>query len=239
MPGEKTTAVRVSELRRLGGLDGLPPAKLETLSRHMRALRLKKGQVLYRPGQPAKHIYCVLDGAIGLSLLGSDGRFVQLGLRAEGEFFGETAVIPGWRRASEAKALQGSRVGQVDAATFVSKVWDLPWESLTRFAKTLLRPVFLVSLRRSLFLVEQLPDRLALALWDLMGSGARRARGGLLPSTVTHEELAAMVGASRPRVSLALKGLEHAGLFVREGKQIRVQEKPLRAYLERKYESLL
>lgn len=204
----------------------------------MTALRLKKGQVLYRPGQPAKHIYCVLHGAVGLSLLGSDGRFVQLGLRADGEFFGETALIPGWRRTSEAKALQDSRVGRVDAATFVSKVWDLPWESLTRLTKTLLRPVFLVSLRRSLFLVEQLPDRLALALWELLGSGARRARG-LLPSTVTHEELAAMVGASRPRVSLALKGLEHAGLFIREGKQIRVQEKPLRAYLERKYESLL
>jgi CRP-like cAMP-binding protein len=222
----------------LGGLDGLPPVKLELLSRHMTGLRVKKGEVLYRPGQPAKHIYCVLDGAIGLSLLGSDGRFVQLGLRAAGEFFGETALIPGWRRASEAKALQDSRVGRVDAATFVSKVWDLPWEGLTGLTKTLLRPVFLVSLRRSLFLVEQLPDRLALALWDLLGSEARRARG-LLPSTVTHEELAAMVGASRPRVSLALKRLEQAGLFVREGKQIRVQEKSLRAYLERKYESLL
>lgn len=238
MPGEKTTAVRASELRKLGGLDGLPPVKLELLSRHMTGLRVKKGEVLYRPGQPAKHIYCVLDGAIGLSLLGSDGRFVQLGLRAAGEFFGETALIPGWRRASEAKALQDSRVGRVDAATFVSKVWDLPWEGLTGLTKTLLRPVFLVSLRRSLFLVEQLPDRLALALWDLLGSEARRARG-LLPSTVTHEELAAMVGASRPRVSLALKRLEQAGLFVREGKQIRVQEKSLRAYLERKYESLL
>jgi hypothetical protein len=48
-----------------------------------------------------------------------------------------------------------------------------------------------------------------------------------------------MVGASRPRVSLALKRLETAGLFVREGKQIRVQDKPLRADLERRYESRL
>lgn len=231
--------MRVSELRRLNGLERLPLAKLMLLSRHMTALRVRKGEVLYRPGQPAKHIYCVLDGAIGLSLPGTDGRFVQLGLRAAGEFFGETALVPGWRRASEAKALQDSRVGQVDAATFVSKVWDLPWENFASLTKTLLRPVFLVSLRRSLFLVEQLPDRLALALWELRGvSESRRARG-LLPSTLTHEELAAMVGASRPRVSVALKHLEHAGLFVREGKQIRVQDKPLRAYLERRYESLL
>ena len=48
-----------------------------------------------------------------------------------------------------------------------------------------------------------------------------------------------MVGASRPRVSVALKCLERTGLFVREGKQLRVLDKPLRAYLERRYESLM
>ncbi len=203
----------------------------------MTALRVRKGDVLYRPGQPARHIYCVLDGAIGLSLLGTDGRLVLLSLRTAGEFFGETALVTGWRRVSEAKALQASRVGQIDAPTFVSDVFDLPWEVLARLTSMLLRPVFLASLRRSLFLVEHVQDRLALALWGLIGMS--EARRGLLPSTLTHEGLAAMVGASRPRVSVALKHLERAGLFVREGKQIRVQEKPLRAYLERRYEPLL
>jgi hypothetical protein len=47
------------------------------------------------------------------------------------------------------------------------------------------------------------------------------------------------VGASRPRVSLALKKLQKAGIFVREGGQIRIREKALRGYLERKYESLI
>src|SRR5262249_26694382 len=103
----------------------------------------------------------------------------------------------------------------------------------------ILRPLFLVSLRRSLFLVEELTDRVALILWEYAGHPeARRARG-LLPPTLTHEQVAALVGASRPRVSLALKRLENEGLFVREGGQIRVREKPLRGYLEGKYEFLL
>jgi CRP-like cAMP-binding protein len=234
---KKTAAVQSSELRGLG-LE-LSPAKLELLRRHMTALRVRKGEMLYRPGEPATHIYCVLDGAVGLTLLGSNGRLVQLGLRTKGEFLGETALVPGWRRLSEAKALEDSRVGQVEVATLVSKVWDLPWEKLANLTKTLLSPVLLRSLRRSLFLVERLPDRLALVLWENAGhSEARRARGRL-PSTLTHEELAAMVGASRPRVSLALKRLEKAGLFIRDGRRIRVQETPLRAYLDGKYESLL
>jgi hypothetical protein len=79
----------------------------------------------------------------------------------------------------------------------------------------------------------------ALALWEYAAHPeARRARG-LLPSTLTHEQLAATVGASRPRVSLALKWLEHEGVFHREGKQIRVQEDALRRHLKRKYEFLL
>ena len=239
MPEKNLPGVRASELRASTELEWLPPAKLELLSRHMTAMHLKRGQTLYRPGAPARHVYYVLDGAVGLYLLGSNGRVVQLGVLTRGEFFGETALVPGWRRTSEARALEDSRVGQVEAGTLVSKVWGLPWEGLATLTTALLRPVLLLSLRRSLFLVERLPDRLALALWEYASHAeARRARG-LLPAILTHEELAAVVGATRPRASLALKRLEKAGLFVREGKRIRVRENALRTYLERRYESLL
>jgi hypothetical protein len=47
------------------------------------------------------------------------------------------------------------------------------------------------------------------------------------------------VGASRPRVSLALKQLEKQGLFSREDGQIRIRETALREYLERGCEGVL
>jgi CRP-like cAMP-binding protein len=125
------------------------------------------------------------------------------------------------------------------ARTLVTDVCGLSWDLVTGLTETILKPLFLVSLRRSLFLVEGLPDRVALALWEYAGHPeARRARG-LLPATLTHEQIAAVVGASRPRVSLALKTLERHGLFHRDGRRIRVQEQRLRRYLERKYEFLL
>lgn len=239
MANNKVPSVRVSELRAAGVLEWLTASKVEVLSRHMSALALRRGQVLYRPGEPGRHVYYVLDGAVGLYLLSSSGRAVQLGVLSRGEFFGETALVPGWRRTSEARALQDSRVGRIEVATLVSQVWGLPWEGLATLTKALLRPVLLLSLRRSLFLVERLPDRLALALWEYANHFEAQRAGGLLPASLTHEELAAVVGATRPRVSLALKRLEKAGLFVRQGKQIRVREHSLRAYLERRYESLL
>jgi CRP/FNR family cyclic AMP-dependent transcriptional regulator len=238
MPGHES-AIRTEELRRLAALRWLPAPRLDVLSRRMRALRVKKGEVLYRPGQPAKHIYCVLEGAVGLSLLGSEGRFVQLALATRGEFFGETALVRGWRRVSQALAFQDSRVGQIEAQALVSDVCGLPWEIFAGLTEMVLKPLFLVSLRRSLFLVEALTDRVALALWEYASHPEAKGAAGLLPAIITHEHLAALMGASRPRVSVALKRLERDGLFVREGKQMRVQEQLLRRYLERRYEYLL
>ncbi len=233
------TPIQLAEVRTLERLRWLAPARLEILRRHMRAVHVSKDEVLYRPGQPATHVYCVLQGSVGLSLSASQGRLLQLAVLARGEFFGETALVRGWRRVSQAVALQDSRVGRIEAQAFVTEVCGLPWEILTGLTETVLKPLFLVSLRRSLFLVEERSDRVALALWEYSGHPEAQRLRGLLPSTLTHEQIAAVVGASRPRVSLALKRLERAGVFVREGKQIRVHARALRRYLERKYGFLL
>ena len=236
---ELKAPVQLAELRTLERLMWLAPGRLESLGRHMRAVHVGKDEVLYRPGQPARYIYCVLQGSVGLSLSASRGQVLQLAVLARGEFFGETALVRGWRRVSQAAALQDSRVARIEAQVFVTDVCGLPWEMFTGLTETVLKPLLLVSLRRSLFLVEQLPDRVALALWEYAGHPEAQRLRGLLPSTLTHEQIAAVVGAARPRVSLALKRLEREGIFVREGKQIRVHERALRRYLERKYEFLL
>ena len=162
-----------------------------------------------------------------------------MALLTRGEFFGETALVVGWRRVSQAMACQDSRVGKIDAQTLVSEVCGLPWAIFTGLTETVLKPLFLVSLRRSLFLVEDLVDRVAMALWEYASHPEAKRAAGLLPSVITHEHLAAMIGASRPRVSLMLKRLENDGLCIREGKQLRVQMKLLRSYLERKYDGLV
>jgi len=235
----KKSFVQASELRGIKTLDWIPSDRIDLLSGHLTELRIGKGEVLYHPGRIAKHLYCVLEGTIGLSLSGSKGRFLRLALLTRGEFFGVSALVPGWRRMSEAMALRDSRVGRIEVRTFVTKVCGLSWEVFTALTEATLKPLLLVSLRRSLYLTEDLTDRIALALWEYAGHPEARRVKGVLPSALTHEELAAVVGASRPRVSLALKRLESKGLFVREGTQIRVQEKILRAYLEREYEFLL
>ncbi len=228
--------LELSEIRNLGLFGGFSNGQLGLLTRSMKALHVRKGEVIYRPGQPAENLYLVLEGEVGLSLLGSKGRALRLALMAQGEFFGVSALISGWRRVSHASHC---RIGEIPARTLAEKVCGLRWENFLALTEVTLKPLLLVSLRRALFLVEDLPSRVAITLWEYASHPHARKKGGLLPSSLTHEELSGLVGASRPRVSLALKPLEERGFFARKGKQIIVQQGVLGAYLRREYEFLL
>lgn len=236
------SVIQISELRKLGTLEWLPAGGLDHLAMNIKEEYVSKGQPIYRPGQPAKFLYYVLDGAVGIAMLGSEDRFVRLILSTKGEFFGIDAVMRKGRRLTMATALQDSRVGRIEARVFVTEICGVPWEPFSGLIDILVGMDRKACLQRAMFLVENLPDRLALALWQYGNgfsgaseSGFSRHAEGVLPAALTHDELAAIVGASRPRVSVALKQLERRGLLVRRGKRIRIQEKRLRIYLEDRY----
>ncbi len=230
--------VRLEELRKVLRFSTSPARRLDLLSRNIKTFNLKKGALIYRTGEPAKNIYLVLDGQVGLSLSGSNGRFVRLSVLGAGEFFGVSALIPVWHRVSYAMAMRDSRIGEIPARSFVHNVCGIPLEGFSALTELALKPLLLVSLRRALFLVEPLPNRVALALWEYAGHPEVK-KTGVLPSSLTHEELSAVVGASRPRVSRALQQFEKRGLFSRKGRSIQLQPDRLRAYLRQEFEFLL
>jgi len=231
--------VELSDLRALQVLQDFSVAQLKQLSRNMTVLNVRKEEAIYRPGQEADNLYLVLDGEIGLSLLGSKGSSLRLAVLAQGEFFGVAALIPGWRRVSHASAVRDSRIGEIPARFLVEKICGLSWKNFSLLTELTLKPIFLVSLRRASFLIEDLPNRVATVLLEYASHPEARRKGGLLPLSLTHEEISGLVGASRPRVSSALKQLEQRGFFIRKGKQIMVQQAALGAYLRREYEILL
>ena len=67
-----------SDLRALQFLQDFSAGQLNQLSRNMTVLNVRKGEVIYRPGQQAENLYLVLEGEVGLSLLGSKGRCAPL-----------------------------------------------------------------------------------------------------------------------------------------------------------------
>ena len=120
-----------ADLRALQVLQDLSAAQLNQLSRNMTVLNVRKGEVIYRPGQQAENLYLVLEGEVGLSLLGSKGRALRLAVLAPGEFFGQSALVPTWRHVSHVSALRESRIGEIPARILVEKVYGLNWKNFS------------------------------------------------------------------------------------------------------------
>jgi CRP/FNR family transcriptional regulator len=79
-------------------------------------------------------------------------------------------------------------------------------------------------MRGSSFLGLSLHERLAMTLLELCSDfGVEESRGTLLRVSFSHQDIANLVGASRPRVSEHLARLEREHLVIRQGRQIIVR----------------
>src|SRR5262250_2254153 len=101
----KKDKLKSSDLRNLELFKAFSSKQLGLLARDMTVLQVTRTEVIHRPGQPAENLYLILEGEVGLSLLGSKGRALRLMVLAQGEFFGVSSLVPGWRHVSHASAL--------------------------------------------------------------------------------------------------------------------------------------
>ena len=159
--------------------------------------RLRRHDVLYRPGDPAEELFVVQSGTIGIASATLDGREALIALLGRGEVFALCSLFDGGPHANQARALEASTVVAI------------PYDAVRRALEQ--RPALLWGLMRimagRLRVVDQaLADAVSL---DVTGRTAKRllqlagdADEFQLP--ITQEELAALVGASRERVNKAL-----------------------------------
>jgi CRP-like cAMP-binding protein len=79
-------------------------------------------------------------------------------------------------------------------------------------------------LRSSSFLNLDLHERIAITLLELASDfGIEESRGALLRASFSHQDIADLVGASRPRVTEHLAQLEREHLVIRQGRRLIVR----------------
>lgn len=84
-------------------------------------MRLPKGRVLFRRGDPAQSMYVVIEGAVDLVI----GKAV-VETASAGAFIGELALIDNSPRSASAIAHAGTRVFPIDQAKFRTLVQQSP-----------------------------------------------------------------------------------------------------------------
>lgn len=195
----------------------LGEADRNNLAKQMREVSLTPGQMLFGRGDPGRSIYLVLEGRVRLSVVSSDGRELSYLHAGPGQLFGEIAAIDGGERTTDAKAVSHVRLMQLDAAVLLRLLEANPSFALAccrflcrrlRGTNTTLESVALhpIEVRVARYLLSQVKRG--------TGEPPEKVR---LTGLLSQSELALLIGASRPRVNLAIQLLEDMGAIARDG----------------------
>ncbi len=169
------------------------------------AVRLRRGQILCREGDPGGVLYLVVRGKLKVGKIAPDGRERLLEILGPGEAIGEVDLFD-----------PGPRVATVTAVTDASLLrLDRDQLRLQLSGRPTMAEALLGQLARRLRVSAQavadltfldVPGRVAKTLLDLAARfGAAATDGGVhVAHDLTQEELAQLVGASRESVNKAL-----------------------------------
>jgi serine phosphatase RsbU (regulator of sigma subunit) len=101
----KVTNLSASLLTRIPLFAHLPADELKLLLSALDRVYLKSGDILFREGEPAEHLYVVARGQLEINMASGTDDELVLNVIDEGEYIGEMGIImPGGRRTAGARA---------------------------------------------------------------------------------------------------------------------------------------
>jgi len=174
-----------------------------------------RGDLIYTPGDPADSVYVVESGRVKIVRTNAGGLESIVGIRNPGDIFGElTWMTAGRLRRTSAIALDPGDICRVDAARFERR---LRGDGVLAAAFARGVALRLAALERELTELagKSVPGRLVDALGRLAADhGVREPDGTLrIGLSLTHKDLADLIGTSRETLTKELSVLADVGLL--------------------------
>jgi CRP/FNR family transcriptional regulator, cyclic AMP receptor protein len=195
-------------------LDGVTP---QALTRHCPTAKVcafRHRGAIYNQGTRCNHLFFVVSGLVKLARISRDGRELTTALRANGEFFGPDLGNPGVSKAQETATAKGAvSVWRVPTQEFRDLLFHHPTLGL-RILETLAQRQRQMERRLECFAFKRTEARLAETLRELSRGFEPRCEHGFgTHIRLSQQELADLVGATRPVVSTILNRLRRKGVL--------------------------
>jgi CRP/FNR family cyclic AMP-dependent transcriptional regulator len=202
---------------------GIPEELIDEITERQMVVSYAKAALVFGEGSTADLFAFVVSGYVKIHCPVGDGNRTLMRLAGPGEIVGYADYLDAKRqraRLFEAQALTKCDVGLVtrdhvarllrnlspDALVHVIESLNTFWSQYARWFATLVGAPFW--------------ERLEIVLSDLASRvGVKDNRGVMLIPEISHEELAEMIGCSRPMISRLLSEMTEAGLIGRTQKQ--------------------
>ncbi len=211
----------------------LPQAVRAKLGAISSSTAYRKGEILFAEGQTACGVFLILKGRVKLSANSPDGKSLILRMAAAGEIVGLPATISGKRCETTAEALEPIQADFIPRVPFREFVRAHGEVGLT--IAEILSDIYHATYRevRFLGLSGTAEGKLARFLLDLSATQDRdNGHPRATALTLTHEEIADVVGTSRETVTRLLAEFKRKGLVEVQGSRLLIAHKAgLRALL--------
>ncbi len=201
--------IDVALLSRLPFFEGAPAEVLRAAAQSGSVMTAQEGTQVLDGGQGEDGVYCIVQGAVRITMQTASGLELVMGDLGPGEIFGEMAVIIEGERSASAIALCHSTFCHMPGERFLSLVLASPPLAL-RLMRLLAERVRAKDVRE--MELTALPVRFRLCA-DLLRLARPRAGGGMVVSPPPQQHvLGARIGARREAVSRELAALTRLGL---------------------------
>ncbi len=228
MPDEKIAVLKRTELFR-----DLDEAILDVLAKQSVIKRLRRNELLFLAGEPAKGLYVIASGAVRAFRTSPDGREQIIHVERAVTTIAEVPVFDGGKYPSTTAAEVPTTLYFLDKEAVLKTAIEYPQLALAAVKLLASR------MRRCAELVEilslrEVGQRLArLLLEEARNRGTEPGHGATINLRLTHNQLAARIGTVREVVTRMLTRLQEQNLIGYEGKCINIPDlKALAAYAE-------
>jgi CRP-like cAMP-binding protein len=195
---------------------GVADADLEQIASHLIERRYPRDTTIVEEGLPGDYMYIIREGRVKVTKLSDDGREKILEFLDEGAFVGEMALFERAPRSASVKTLTPVRLLALSRTDFIGTLRKSPdlamsvIQELSRRLRTINEQASALSFQRVKDRTKGLLERLAR---EPYGDGSRHRTPSL-----THQQIADMIGTSRETVTRVVKDLKTEGWLEQEGK---------------------
>jgi CRP/FNR family transcriptional regulator len=200
-------------------LGGLTLAERRRFASFAERLTVPRRTLLFSQGDVGQHFYLVESGSVRVFYHARMGREPTIGYCHPGQLFGLAELSAAGRRVASAEAAEASSVWAIENRRLRDIAVRIPSLSLRIIEALSLRLRAVTLLMES---VVTLPVGERVANFLLAHAKPQPARPGAVVRAGTHEDIADMLGCTRPTVTEVLNDLARAGLIEIQRKHITI-----------------
>jgi CRP/FNR family cyclic AMP-dependent transcriptional regulator len=202
----------------------LCPHKVKKMGDKHEFIRYKKDDFIYVPEDTASNIYLIVDGRIKIGHYLDDGKEVVSSILTTGEIFGELALAGEDRRRDFAQAMCEAvicplTIDELKALMFENK--ELSFKILKLIGLRLMK----LERKLELLVFKDARTRVIEFLKDTAAwKGQRVGFETMIPTKLTHKDIASLTGTSRQTVTTILNELKEQNLINFDRKKILIRD---------------